>query len=171
MLEPITGTNGWMRVSDRYMQGVRALCDRYGIMMISDEVMAGFGRTGPMFGFQNFEGVVPDMYTFAKGVSGSYIPLAGVGVKQEVHDFFKKNPLGYGSTYASHPVACAAGYATIKHMIENKITDHVQNVAAPVMQEEMNKLVAAHPSAKAGRVNGLGCAVEIGDGKGNFLMD
>jgi taurine---2-oxoglutarate transaminase len=62
------------------MQGVRALCDKYGIMMISDEVMAGFGRTGEMFGFQNFEGVVPDMYTFAKGVSGSYIPLAGVGV-------------------------------------------------------------------------------------------
>jgi len=81
ILEMITGANGWMRMNTTFMQGVRSLCDQYGIMLISDEVMQGFGRSGEMFGFQHYEGVLPDMYTFAKGVSAAYLPFAGVGVR------------------------------------------------------------------------------------------
>ena len=82
---------------------MRALCDEYGILLISDEVMNGFGRTGKMFGFQHFDGVVPDMYTFAKGVTSAYLPLSGVGMRDEP-DFFRTNPIGYGSTYFAQPM-------------------------------------------------------------------
>ena len=106
VLEAITGANGWLKTPTSFMQGVRALCDEYGILLISDEVMNGFGRTGKMFGFQHFDGVVPDMYTFAKGVTSAYLPLSGVGMRDEIFDFFRTNPIGYGSTYFAHP--CAA---------------------------------------------------------------
>jgi len=131
--------------------------------------MNGFGRTGTMFGFQQFEGVLPDMYTFAKGVTSAYIPLSGVGCRQEIFDHFKKNPLGIGSTYSGHPVAMAAGYSTLKHNLEINLVDHVKNVAGPVMYEEINKLAAAHPSIKECRSYGLGSGVDLADKHGNFI--
>lgn len=80
---------------------------------------------------------MPDMFTFAKGVTSAYIPLSGVGVSQPIFDHFKTNPLGIGSTYSGHPVAMAAGYATLKHNLEIDLVGHVKNVAGPVMEEEI----------------------------------
>jgi len=148
IMEPITGSNGWLRLNQEYYQGVRALCDQYGIMLIADEVMSGFYRTGPLFSFQHFEGVQPDMVTFAKGVSSAYIPFSGVGMSQEIFDHFRTNALGIGSTYAAHPVACASAYATMKHMLAMDMPNQVMNVAEPVMQEELAKIIENHPSAK-----------------------
>ena len=167
-LEAITGANGWFQAPDSYMQGVRALCDEYGILL-SDEVMNGFGRTGTMFGFQQFEGVIPDMFTFAKGVTSAYLPLSGVGMQDHVFDYFRKNPMGYGSTYFAHPVCCAAGYATLKHIVDINLVDTCK--MEPVMAEGLAELVERHPSVKQARVTGLGAGFDLGDGKGNFLMN
>lgn len=126
-LEAITGANGWLRAPTSFFQGVRALCDQYGILMVSDEVMNGFGRTGTMFGFQQFEGVIPDMFTFAKGCTSAYLPLSGIGMRDHVFDHFRTNPMGYGSTYFAHPVCCAAGYETVKHLLEHDIVGQVRD--------------------------------------------
>lgn len=158
-------------MSQPFMKGVRALCDKYGIMLISDEVICGFGRTGTMFGFQQYEGVLPDMYTFAKGMTSAYIPLSGVACRQEIFDHFKTNPLGVGSTYSGHPVAMAAGYATLKHNLEIDTLNYVNNVIGPVMEEEVKKLAAAHPCIKDYRSYGMGTGVDLCDKHGNFLFN
>ena len=152
-LEAVTGANGWLKAPQSYMQGVRALCDQFGILLVSDEVMNGFGRLGTMFGFQQYEGVMPDMFTFAKGVTSAYLPLSGVGMRDHVFDHFRTNPVGYGSTYFAHPVACAAGYETVKHIIETDLVSHVKKMEA-VMERELAELVEAHPSAKQARDQG-----------------
>ena len=169
-LEPVTGANGWLLPHQSFMQGVRALCDKYGILLVSDEVMTGFGRTGKMFGFQHYDGVLPDMYTFAKGVTSSYLPLSGVATRKHIYDHFRKAPLGYGSTYFAHPVCMAAGYATLKYMIEHDIVGHVNSVE-PIMKKEMAKLVEKHPSVKQGRVVGLGAGFDLAGKDGNFMMN
>src|SRR6478609_3638863 len=112
ILESVTGTNGVLVPPDGYMQGVRALCDKHGILMIADEVMAGFGRTGKWFAIEHW-GVVPDMITMAKGLTSSYIQLGAVGVRRAIADHFKDKMFPGGLTYSSHPVACAAALATI----------------------------------------------------------
>jgi taurine---2-oxoglutarate transaminase len=114
---------------------------------------------------------MPDMFTFAKGVTSAYIPLSGVGVSQEIFDHFKVNPLGIGSTYSGHPVSMAAGYATLKYNLEIDLVGHVKNVAGPVMDEECAKLTAKHPSIKAYRSYGLGAGVDLADKHGNFLTE
>ena len=169
-LEPVTGANGWLLPHESFMQGVRALCDEYGILLVSDEVMTGFGRTGKMFGFQHYDGVVPDMYTFAKGVTSAYLPLSGVGVTTEIYEHFRGNPLGYGSTYFAHPVCMEAGYATLKYTLEHDILGHVQKME-PIMKKEMEKLVELHPSVKQGRVVGLGAGFDLAKKDGNFMMN
>tara|TARA_B110000090_G_scaffold206117_1_gene254970 strand:+ start:170 stop:1738 length:1569 start_codon:yes stop_codon:yes gene_type:complete len=168
-LEAITGANGWLRTPTSFMQGVRALCDQYGILLVSDEVMNGFGRTGTMYGFQQFEGVLPDMFTFAKGVTSAYLPLSGVGMRDHVFDHFRTNPMGYGSTYFAHPVCCAAGYETVKHVVEHDIVGHVKAME-PIMQNQLAHLVNEHVSVKAARCIGLGAGFDLGDKNGNFLM-
>ncbi len=170
VLEAITGANGWLKTPTSFMQGVRALCDEYGILLISDEVMNGFGRTGKMFGFQHFDGVVPDMYTFAKGVTSAYLPLSGVGMRDEIFDFFRTNPIGYGSTYFAHPVCCAVAYETLKYTIDNDIVGHVAKMEK-VMEKELAKLVDIHPSVKQARVSGLGAGFDLAGKDGNFLMN
>lgn len=114
---------------------------------------------------------MPDMYTFAKGVTSAYIPLSGVGVSQPIFDHFKVNPLGIGSTYSGHPVAMAAGYATLKYNLETDLVGHVKNVAGPVMEEEIMKLAAKHPSIKEARCYGLGAGCDLADKHGNFLTN
>ena len=168
-MESITGANGWMKTPTKYMQGVRALCDKYGILMVCDEVMTGFGRTGHMFGFQNFEGVVPDMFTFAKGTTAAYLPLSGVGMRDHVFDHFRENPVGYGSTYFAHPVCCAAAYATLKHILKTNLVSHVRSVE-PVMKAGLERLVDNHPSVKSARTTGLGGGFDLAGKDGNFLM-
>ena len=122
ILETVTGTNGVLVPPDGYMQGVRALCDKHGILMIADEVMSGFGRTGKWFAIEHW-GVVPDMITMAKGLTSSYIQLGAVGVRRPLADHFKDKMFPGGLTYSSHPVACAAALATIAVYEEDGLID------------------------------------------------
>jgi len=167
-LEPISGANGWLVPPVSFMRGVRALCDKFGILLVLDEVMSGFGRTGKMYGFEHFDGVLPDLITFAKGVTAAYMPLSGIGMRSHIFEHFKTNPLGYGSTYAAHPLACAAAYATIKHILSNDVLGHVQRMEV-VMVEELSKLTQKHPCVKQARCIGLGAGFDLCDKAGNFL--
>merc|ERR1712048_1507161 len=99
MLESIVGAGGVLVPPKGYMEGVRALCDKYDILLILDEVMVGFGRTGKFWGFQHFDGVLPDIVTSAKGLSSAYLPLAVVGMRQKIKDYFLDSPLGWGATF------------------------------------------------------------------------
>ena len=152
------------------MQGVRALCDKYGIMLIMDEVMVGFGRTGKFWAFQHYDGVLPDIFTSAKGLSGAWQPIAVVGARQEIRDFFENNALGWGATFHAHPVAMACAYEVMKHFVKEDILGHVNNVLAPVMHEEIAKLVDRHSSVRQGRHLGMfGCLDLVGE-DGNYVQ-
>jgi taurine--2-oxoglutarate transaminase len=111
ILEIVTGTNGVLVPPDGYIRGVRALCDKYGILMIADEVMTGFGRTGAWFAVNHWD-VVPDLLTLAKGLTSGYVQLGAVGMRRHIADRFNDRVFNAGLTYGSHPVACAAALAT-----------------------------------------------------------
>jgi len=168
VLESITGTNGWLIPPTRYMQGVRALCDHYGILMICDEVMAGFGRTGKMFGFQNFEGVEPDIVTFAKGVSSSVQPISGVAMCDSVKEYFRNNAVPYGSTFCAHPVGLAAAYANVQYLLENDIVGNAKALET-VHAECMSELVQKFQMVKAARVIGCAGGMDIINPEGKFM--
>src|SRR4030042_6762818 len=113
LLESVTGTNGIIIPPEGYMQGVRALCDKYDILMIADEVMSGFGRTGKWFAVEHWD-VVPDMITMAKGLTSGYVPLGAVALSKKITDVLDKQMLYAGLTYNAHPLACGAAIATLK---------------------------------------------------------
>ena len=113
MLETVTGTNGVLVPPDGYLQGVRELCTKYGILMICDEVMSGFGRTGEWFAVNHWN-VVPDMLTMAKGLTSAYVQLGALGMRRGIADMFQDKVFYGGLTYNSHPLACAAALATIQ---------------------------------------------------------
>lgn len=157
MMESIVGAGGCLIMPPGYMQGIRAICDKYGILMHLDEVMVGFGRTGHLFGFQNYDGVMPDIITCAKGISGSAIPLSMTACSEEIMTFFDDKPLGWGSTYQAHPVAMAAAYETVKHILQENIVGRVQDMA-PLFATCMQDLADRHPCIKQFRAIGLfGC--------------
>lgn len=157
MMESIVGAGGVLIMPDNYLQGVRALCNKYGILMHLDEVMVGFGRTGKLFGFQNYEGVMPDIITAAKGISGATVPLSMTACSAEIMEYFDNKPLGWGSTYQAHPVALAAAYETVKYIIEHDIVGRVQGIA-PLFDQQMQLLASKHPCIKQYRAVGLfGC--------------
>lgn len=135
MMESVVGSNGVLVPPEGYMEGVRALCDKYGILMICDEVMNGFARTGKMFGWQNFD-IVPDMFTFAKGVTSAYIPLGGVMMSEKISRFSEEVGLQCGLTYSGHTLACAAANAAVDYYVEHDICEHVQEVGAYVAEWE-----------------------------------
>ena len=108
ILEPIVGAGGCLIMPPGYMQGVRAICDEYGILMHVDEVMVGFGRTGKLFGFENYEGVQPDILVAGKGLAGAALPLSLTACNEKIMNYFEDHPLGWGATYQAHPVALAA---------------------------------------------------------------
>jgi len=166
MLESFVGANGVLIPPVGYIEGVRAICDKYKIILILDEVMVGFGRTGQLFGFQHFDGVIPDIITSAKGLSGAYLPLSMVGVRQYLKDFFHSQPVGWGATYHAHPVAMACGYEVLKYTLEHDLPGKARDLQ-PVMMEEIENLVNKHPTVSAGRAVGLfGCMDLVGsDGK------
>ena len=112
ILEPVVGTNGILIPPDGYLQGVREICSRYGIWLIADEVMSGFGRTGEWWAVDHW-GVVPDLITMAKGLTSSYLPLGAVGMRRSIADAFRDKVFYGGLTYNSHPMGCAAALATI----------------------------------------------------------
>jgi taurine---2-oxoglutarate transaminase len=159
VLETITGSNGIIIPPTGYLQGVRKICDDYGIMLICDEVMAGFGRTGKMFGFQNWD-IKPDLVGFAKGVTCGYIQLGGVAVSKEIAAYFEENTLLCGLTYSGHPLACAAGIACLNYYEDAKILDNV-NAVGKVLGEKLEALKAKHPSVGDVRYIGLFSAIEL----------
>ncbi|OPX43115.1 taurine--pyruvate aminotransferase [Ruminiclostridium hungatei] len=159
VLETITGSNGVIIPPEGYLKGVRQICDDFGIMLICDEVMAGFGRTGKMFGFENWD-IAPDMVTFAKGVTCGYVQLGGVAVSKEIAEFFDDNVLKCGLTYSGHPLACAAGIACLEFYRENNILDNV-NSSGKVLGELLEELKEKHPSVGDVRYIGLFSAVEL----------
>lgn len=159
IMESIVGANGVILPPDGYMEGVRKICDKYGIMLICDEVMAGFGRTGKMFAWQNYD-IKPDMITFAKGVTCGYVQLGGVIVNEKVADYFKENVLQCGLTYSGHTLACAAGVASVNYYLENNICDHVMEMSK-ILSDFLNKMVKKHKCVGEARCIGLFSALEI----------
>ena len=159
LVEPVTGTNGVLVPPDGYLQGIRALCDRHGILLIADEVMTGFGRTGTWFAVEHWN-VVPDLITMAKGLTSAYVQLGAVGMRQKIADTFQDRPFPGGLTYGSHPVACAAALATIAVYEEDGLIDRARRLGV-VMAERLADLAARHPSVGAVRSLGLFGVVEI----------
>jgi len=159
ILEPVTGTNGVLVPPDGYLQGVRALCDRHGILLIADEVMSGFGRTGRWFAVDHW-GVVPDLLTMAKGITSAYVPLGAVGMRRRIADAFTAKPFPGGLTYNSHPLACAAALATIAVYEEDGLVDRARETGR-LMAELLADLAAHHPSVGAVRSIGLFGIVEL----------
>ena len=159
IVESVTGTNGVLIPPDGYMQGVRALCDKYGILMIVDEVMSGFGRTGKWFAIEHW-GVVPDMITMAKGLTSAYVQLGAVGIRQHIADHFKDKPFPGGLTYSSHPLACAAAVATLAVYEEDDLIERAATMGR-IMAELQADLAARHPSVGAVRAIGLFGVIEL----------
>jgi len=159
ILEPVVGTNGILVPPDGYMQGVRALCDKYGILMIADEVMAGFGRTGEWFAVDHWK-VVPDMISMAKGLTSSYLPLGAVGMRHHIAQYFQDKVFYGGLTYNSHPMGCAAALATIGVYEEDGLIDNAKKMGA-VMKQLGAELQAKHSSVGAVRSIGLFGIVEL----------
>jgi taurine--2-oxoglutarate transaminase len=153
ILEPVVGTNGILVPTPGYLEGVRALCDEHGIMMIADEVMAGFGRCGEWFSVDHWN-VVPDLITFAKGVNSGYVPLGGVLISDDIVATFADRPYPGGLTYSGHPLACASAVASIRVFHEDRILDHVGAIGQNHLGPGLRDLAARHPSV--GEVRGLG---------------
>jgi taurine--2-oxoglutarate transaminase len=159
ILEPVVGTNGILVPPDGFLQGIRALCDKYGIVMIADEVMAGFGRTGKWFSVEHWN-VVPDIITMAKGLTSAYVQLGAVGVRQKIADHFRDNVFYGGLTYNSHPLACACALATIAVYEEDGLIDRARE-RGELMKELLADLARRHPSVGAVRSIGLFGIVEL----------
>ncbi len=159
LMESVTGTNGIIIPPEGYMQGVRALCDQYGIVMIADEVMSGFGRTGKWFAVEHWD-VVPDIISMAKGLTSAYAPLGAVAMKPEIAAAFDEHAFESGLTYTSHPVSLAAAVANINVMREDKIVEHAAGMG-PVLKRMMTDLGEAHPSVGEVRNIGLFGIIEL----------
>ena len=159
ILESVTGTNGVLVPPDGYMQGVRRLCDKHGILMICDEVMAGFGRTGKWFAIDHWN-VVPDIITMAKGLTAAYVQLGAVGMRRGIAEQFKDRVFYGGLTYNSHPVACAATLAAIRVYEEDGLIENARRMGA-LMADLMTDLSLRHPSVGAARSIGLFGLIEL----------
>jgi taurine---2-oxoglutarate transaminase len=159
ILETVTGTNGILIPPDGYLQGVRELCSRYGILMIADEVMCGFGRTGEWFAVNHWD-VVPDIITMAKGLTSSAIPLGAVGLAPRVSAYFDDHVFWGGLTYNSHPLALAAALATIHVYEEDGLLEHTRKMG-DVMAQHHQALMDNHPSVGEVRNLGLFGIVEL----------
>ncbi len=159
ILEPVTGTNGILIPPDGYLQGVRELCDRHGILMIADEIMTGFGRTGEWFAVNHW-GVVPDLITMAKGITSSAVPLGAVGISPRVYRYFDEHVYWGGLTYNSHPLALAAALATIRVYEEDGLIEHSRKMGE-VMARHHAELYDRHPSIGLVRNIGLFGILEL----------
>jgi len=159
ILEPVTGTNGVLIPPDGYLQGVRELCDRHGILLIADEVMSGFGRTGEWFAVNHWD-VVPDIITMAKGLTSSYVPLGAVGLRPKVYEYFDDHTYWGGLTYNSHPLALAAALAAIGVLEEDGLIEHSRKMGE-VMRHHHERLMEKHPSVGLIRNIGLFGIIEL----------
>lgn len=152
ILEPVVGTNGIIVPPDGYLQSIRETCDRHGILLIADEVMAGFGRTGKWFACDHW-GVTPDILTAAKGINSGYVPLGTMSVTTKLHDWLRDNALPGGLTYAGHPLACASGVAAIRAMQQEGTLAHA-TAMGELLRAALHKLAEKHPCI--GDIRGLG---------------
>ncbi|NOL50638.1 aspartate aminotransferase family protein [Pelistega suis] len=161
ILESLPGSAGIMVPPAGYMQGVRQLCDEFGIMLILDEVMVGFGRTGKWLTLEHYEGVTPDLITFAKGVNSGYVPAGGVIISEKISDYFDDKIFPGGLTYSGHPLAMAAIVATIDAMREEGMVENAARLGAEVLNPGLKALAAKH--RVVGEVRGLGLfwAIEL----------
>jgi adenosylmethionine-8-amino-7-oxononanoate aminotransferase len=162
--EPIIGGGGVIVPPEEYWPAVRAICDKYGILLIHDEVITGFGRTGTLFGCEQW-GVVPDIMTMAKGISSGYVPLAATAVTDGVFDQFKGDAaenvqFNQLSTYGGHPVACAVGLENLKIIDEERLVENSARMGA-ILQAGLRELQAQHPIVGEVRGKGLLCGVEL----------
>jgi taurine--2-oxoglutarate transaminase len=159
ILEPVTGTNGILVPPDGYLQGVRALCDKYGILLIADEVMSGFGRTGAWFAVNHWN-VVPDIITMAKGLTSAYVQLGAVGMKRKIADHFTSSPFPSGLTYNSHTLGCATALAAIRVIEEDGLIERARKTGY-LMADLLTDLAARHPSVGAVRSIGVFGIIEL----------
>jgi taurine--2-oxoglutarate transaminase len=153
ILETVVGTNGVIVPPDGYLQAIREVCDRHGIVLIFDEVMAGFGRTGKWFACEHWD-VVPDILTVAKGINSGYVPLGAMVISEPIADWIRDKFFAGGLTYSGHPLACAAGVASIEAFREEGIVEHAAGMG-DVFAQELGRLADRHTSI--GDVRGLGC--------------
>ncbi len=159
LIETVTGTNGVIIPPDGYLQGVRALCDRYGILLIADEVMSGFGRTGRWFAIDHWQ-TVPDLMVMAKGLTSAYAPLGAVAMLPEIHEYFKDRVYQGGLTYNSHPISLAAAIANIQVMQEDRLVERTAAIG-PVFHRMLTDLGEQHRSIGEVRSIGLFGIVEL----------
>lgn len=159
LVEVVTGTNGIFVPPPEYLPYLRQLCDKYGIMLIFDEVMTGFGRTGKWFAAEHY-GVTPDIMTFAKGVNSGYVPLGGAIMSQKLSDYFETRMFWGGLTYSGHPLACAAGIATLEAYEEEGAIENSARLGQKLLTE-LTALKASHPSIGDVRGLGLFCGIEL----------
>jgi taurine--2-oxoglutarate transaminase len=153
ILEPVTGTNGVIVPPEGYLQSIREVCDRHGILLIADEVMAGFGRTGKWFAVDHWD-VVPDILTMAKGINSGYIPLGAMTIREPIAEWLRDKYFAGGLTYSGHPLACAVGVASIEAFREEGIVEHAAAMG-DAFGDALHGLAERHPSI--GEVRGLGC--------------
>ena len=159
IMETVTGTNGILIPPDGYLQGIRELCTRHGIVMICDEVMAGFGRTGRWFAVDHWN-VVPDLMTMAKGLTSSYLPLGAVAMSPGIADFFNERVYFGGLTYSSHPISCAAAIAAVNVLRDEGMVENAARLD-PVMKELLAGLQERHPCVGTVRSIGLFGVLEL----------
>ena len=159
VLETITGSNGIIIPPKGYLKGIRQICDDFGIVMICDEVMSGFGRTGEWFACNHFD-VQPDIITFAKGITCGYVPLGGTLVSKKIASYFDDNFLSCGLTYSAHPISCAAGCATLDVYKEEKLFENAKKMGI-VLGYELEALKSKHRCVGDVRYIGLFSAIEL----------
>jgi taurine--2-oxoglutarate transaminase len=154
ILETVVGSNGVLVPPDGYLPGVRELCDEHGILLILDEVMVGFGRTGAWFAADHWN-VAPDLLCFAKGVNSGYVPLGGVAMTDVVAETFGERAYPGGLTYSGHPLGCAAAVGAIRAMEDDDVIEHAARIGREVLGPGLSELATRHPSV--GEARGLGC--------------
>jgi len=160
ILETIPGTAGIMIPPKGYLQGVRALCDKYGIVYIADEVMAGFGRSGSWFAYQQ-HGVSPDLVTFAKGVNSGYVPLGGVVISKAISDTFNDRVYPGGLTYSGHPLAVAAAVASMQAFEDEGIVENAARIGEEVLRPGVAELQKKHRIIGEARGTGVFFALDL----------
>jgi len=159
IMEGVTGSNGLIVPPDDYWPRIREICDKYGILLISDEVMSGWGRTGKWFAVDNWD-VAPDIITTAKGLTSGYVPLGAVIVSQPIAEYFEDKYLYCGLTYSGHPLACAAGVATLEVYEEDGLIENASRLGQ-YLGEQLEGIKARHASVGDVRYIGLFSAIEL----------
>ncbi|MCA9682108.1 MAG: aminotransferase class III-fold pyridoxal phosphate-dependent enzyme [Myxococcales bacterium] len=159
IIETVVGTNGILPPPKGWLQGLRKLLDRHGILLICDEVMCGWGRTGKLFAVEHYD-VVPDILTMAKGLTSSYVPLGAMGVRKPIADHFRDHVFWGGLTYNAHPFACAVALAAVDVLVGEGMVENAARMQT-VVRAEMDRLQAKHPSFGAGRCLGLFGIIDV----------